>query len=188
MRRRVFSLSLLALLLVLAGTFGGCVARAVPPGSAARVEDVPAEQLYRTGVALLTRGDLTRAEQYLASALRAGHDERLTMQALLVTTVRASRLRSALTYATPYLAAHPRELALRQLVAAILLALGEEARAEHELTRVLSLEEESPEAHYLLALVLSRRGATAEQTRPHLARYLELAPTGIHAEEARAEL
>jgi tetratricopeptide (TPR) repeat protein len=152
------------------------------------VEDLLPSQLYRAGISALDRGDLTRAEQYFSSALHAGYDARASVRALLKATVRASRLRSALLYATPYLLTHPRDVGLRQLVACLHFALGQLPQAEAELTRALAVQEESPEAHYLLALVLARSGADSARSRSHWARYLALSPAGPHAEEARDEL
>jgi Tfp pilus assembly protein PilF len=174
------------LALVMGALLMGCARR--PPHSAADRSEptLSGAELYRTGCAYLASGDYTRAEQYLASALRAGHDAPETMRALLSATVRGSRLRSALSYAEPYLVAHPRDVALRQLVASIHLALGQLTLAERELAQVLRMDEARPEAHYLLAVVLERRGAPERLTA--LARYLELAPDGPHAEEARAAL
>jgi predicted Zn-dependent protease len=140
------------------------------------------------GMHFLGRSDLIRAEQYLASAMRLGFDERACVNALLDATLRASRLRSALTYAEPTLVRHPNDAPLRQLVATIHLVLGELPAAERELRKVLRLRETQAEAHYLLALVLARSGAEGHLRRAPLQRYLELAPNGVHAEEARSGL
>jgi Flp pilus assembly protein TadD len=141
----------------------------------------PAE-LYARGLAQAQVGDYARAEQYLASAQRAGHDERATSQALIGVCVLASRLRSALRYAEPVLARHPDDLALRRLVASLHWALGESAAAERQLSRLLELAPDDASAHYLLALVLEGQPAA----RTHYARYLALAPEGPHTAQARA--
>jgi predicted Zn-dependent protease len=174
-------------LAALVGVFG-CAAPKQLETTPPRLEALPTEELYRSGVLLLEQGELTRAEQYLASALRAGHDPATTMRAQLTATILASRLRSALTYAEPYLVEHPRDVALRQLVGSLYLALGELARAEQELAVVLRLNDESAEAHYLMAVVLERRSGFTARRNAHFARYLALAPAGNHAEEARAAL
>jgi predicted Zn-dependent protease len=158
---------------------------AAAPSSASPSQQAAAAELYRAGLSYLRRADLTRAEQYFASALAGGHDAELCLKALMLTTVRASRLRSALTYAWPALQEHPGDVPLRLLVATLLLALEELVPAERELARALALDAESPEAHYLLALVRRRRGASPTEQRLPLARYLELAPRGSHAEEVR---
>ena len=120
--------------------------------------------------------------------MRMGFDEQACVKALLAATLRASRLRSALSYAEPVLVRHPSDVLLRQLVATIHLVLGELPAAERELRKVLALRDTQAEAHYLLALVLARSGRDGPLRRPSLQRYLELAPGGVHAEEARSEL
>lgn len=145
-------------------------------------------ELYAAGMGFLAGSDLVRAEQYLASAMRAGFDEQACVKGLLEATLRASRLRSALTYAEPALVRRPSDTLLRQLVATIHLVLGELPEAERELRKVLARRETQAEAHYLLALVLARAGAEGQRRLPFLQRYLELAPTGVHAEEVRSAL
>ncbi len=175
---------LLSLLLLFAFACAGREGRGAHAGSTAP----SAAELYRAGEHFLAASDLTRAEQYFASALRQGYDSEACTRALITTTLRASRLRSALLYAEPALLARPGDVPLRVLVATILLALGEAGEAERELRRALSLEETRPEAHYLLALVLGRRAGAQQERLGAFARYLELAPAGPHAEEARAAL
>jgi predicted Zn-dependent protease len=143
-----------------------------------------AAALYAEGMAQAQAGDFARAEQYLASAQRAGHDEQATSRALVAVCVRASRLRSALLYGRAALAHHPDDLALGRLVASLHWALGEPAAARDELTRILARAPDDPASHYLLALALDN----AAEARNHYARYLALDPEGNHAEEARAAL
>lgn len=182
----------------------------------AATAQVSGAEWYAQGERYLEASDLTRAEQYFVSAMRQGHDTEACVRALLITTLRASRLRSALLYAEPELQARPGNVALRGLVASIHMALGDFAAAERELRRALLLDERRPENHYLLALVLAHRGQRvrgqaggetnheasepASQLMPEPApesapesvqafrRYLELAPAGLHADEARAVL
>jgi Flp pilus assembly protein TadD len=174
-------------------SMAACV-RSIPVASherherASSLDSLSGVELYAAGMRFLAASDLTRAEQYLASAMHADFDEHACVRALLETTVRASRLRSAVRYAEPFLMRHPSELALRQLVATLHLVLGELAAAEKELRKVLARSETQAEAHYLLALVLERRGGEISVRRHALQRYLELAPGGKHAEEARAGL
>jgi hypothetical protein len=144
-------------------------------------------ELYRAGLHFLASADLLRAEQYFAGAMAHGYDERACVRGLLLTTVRGSRFRSALRYAGPALEKHPRDLALRQLVASIHYALGELGQAERELERVLA-QEERPEANFLLWRVRAQAGAPTRQRCTALERYLALAPAGPHAEEAQAAL
>jgi Flp pilus assembly protein TadD len=180
--------SILSILLV---SVLGCAGRAAPvvtQPSAAQQTRAHAAQLFRDGSALSAAGDLTRAEQYLATALREGHDPERTMRALLSVCVRASRLRSALVYAAPYLMAHPHDGRLRQLVASIQLALGDLPAAERELKRVVAHDANAAEAQFLLASILQQYPHREMEAAAHFARYVALRPEGVHAEEARASL
>lgn len=149
-------------------------------------EAMQAGNLYRSGMELLQAGDLTRAEQYLAAALRAGHEPRATIKGLMATCIAAGRLRSALGYAEPFLADHPDQAALRMLVASLHYGLGNYARSEHVLLALFSAPQVPAEAHYMMALLLTSQGARQPAVNSHLLRYLELAPAGPHAGEARA--
>lgn len=184
----------LVLLLLLFGS--ACAPFSARP-SAVKAAKSERDTLYEQGLTLLERGDLTRAEQYLASAHRAARD-RESLVALLTTCVRAGRLRSALAHAAPYRAAHPRDVRLLQVTAAIHLALGELTSARELLERALCIEGALAEAHYLLArvhlkgaklaVISTRLREHRRALRHHFARYLALAPSGPHAAEAHAEL
>ena len=159
-----------------------------PRKSAPKRDALSAAELFDAGKRFLAASDLVRAEQYLASALGQGFDERACVPALLEATLRGSRLRSALSYAEPALIHHPNDRKLRQLVAAIHLVLGDLKTAEQNLRKVLASNDDQPESHYLLALVLGRRNGEPEERTRAWQRYLELAPEGRHADEARAAL
>lgn len=145
------------------------------------------EQLYEQGKAAANAGDLTRAEQYLSTALQAGYDPGRTLPVLLSVCIKASRLRSAVAYATPYLMAHPADAHLGQLVAALHVALGEPQAAERELRNALRYDPQLAQAEFLLGSLL-QGSAREEEAASHFARYLVLSPNGPHAEEARAKL
>lgn len=157
-----------------------------PPRRTSSAQTASAADLYAQGVALAELGDYTRAEQYLLSALRAGHDGPLTTRALVTTCVRAGRLRSAIVYAANQLAETPRDVPLRRMLGTLYWALGEREAAARELRQVLRLADDDAESHYMLALVL--RMHDPKTARAHFARYLALAPEGRHAEEARDAL
>jgi predicted Zn-dependent protease len=146
-----------------------------------------ARELYDEGVRRAQTGDLTRAEQYFAAALRGGYHESAVTRALVSVCIRASRLRSALSYADAFLAAHPGDLALRRLVGTLHWALAEPEQAQRELELVLARAPDDANAHFLLGLVLSARAQHA-QASGHYAHYLGLAPDGRHADEAREAL
>jgi predicted Zn-dependent protease len=175
----------------------GCAGRpqATAPKAQSRAEHT--RELYDEGVSLAASGDLTRAEQYLATAHSEGGRDRASLVALLSVCLRASRFRSALAHAEPYVHQHPRDVRLWQLTASLHYALGELTSARSLLEHVLRVDPARPEAHYLLArvhlsLLQSRAALQANEhkraLRQHFARYLTLSPEGAHAEEARAEL
>jgi len=180
-----------AIMIVLMLALGACAS--APPPSVARPptkaeERAQAAELFAQGNALAAVGDLTRAEQYLATALRQGHDPERTMRALLSVCLRASRLRSALAYAAPHLQAHPGDITLRQLVASIELALGDARSAERDLRRVLAQDRDAADARFLLATILQQAQGSEAEAAEHFAHYVALRPDGSHAEEARASL
>lgn len=101
------------------------------------------KDLYRQGQEHAVRGDLLRAEQYLALAVRAGYPARSALPALVRICLRASRLRAALTHAQPVLAAHPESRNLRYLVATLHLGLGQRRAARRQLETLTS----GPDTH-----------------------------------------
>jgi tetratricopeptide (TPR) repeat protein len=166
----------------------GC-AKGRPRNASAEVVASPARErpLYDQGLRLARAGDLTRAEQYLALALREGEEPERTLRALMSVCIRAFRLRSALRYATPFLLAHPDDWVLRQLVASVYYALGEHERAREHLMQVVQQRPSAAEAHFLLAILLAAHVGSREAI-VHYRHYLALAPAGSHAAEAHAAL
>ncbi|MFM2415756.1 MAG: hypothetical protein RL385_479 [Pseudomonadota bacterium] len=165
-----------------------CVACALP-GARATQEPraevaAPAPALLAAGQAAEEVGDGVRAEQYYAAALEAGGERRLLTTRLIGVCVAGGRLRSALRYAEAALVDAPADARLRQLLGAVYMALGERGRAEAELREALRLQQDSPLAHYSLAVLLARDAARASEALPHYQRYVELAPQGRHAPEA----
>jgi len=152
------------------------------------VAEASAEELFATGMASASGGDLVRAEQYLAAAGARGYDETKIIGPLVRVCVAASRLRQALLYAQPYLRTHPDDWRLRFVVATIHLGLESVADARRELARVVLAAPEVPEPHFALASLLRERLRDDAAARPHFERYLVLAPTGAHADEARVAL
>ena len=159
---------------------------AVPDGDP--LQRVSAGTLFSRGEAFARRGDLSRAEQYLSAALDRGYPPRRALPLLIGVCARASRYRSVLTYAEPYLESHPREWRLRLVVASIHLAVGSVDRARDELTRVVSDAPAEPTGHYMLAVLLRDENGGAQDAATHFQRYLELAPHGPHADEARSSI
>jgi tetratricopeptide (TPR) repeat protein len=144
--------------------------------------------LFERGRALAQRGDLGRAQQYLALALRAGYPERRATLALVQVCIAASRLREALEYASASLRRHPDDWRLRYVAAAIEAALGRHARAADELRRVIAQRPDAADPHYLAAVVARDARGDDEATREGFSAYLARAPHGAFAAEAAAWL
>ncbi|MBK8169942.1 MAG: tetratricopeptide repeat protein [Sandaracinaceae bacterium] len=144
--------------------------------------------LFQQGETLANEGDLVRAEQYMSAALDRGYPEERGLPILVRVCVNASRIRAALQYATPFLERHPSNWALRFVVASLQLGLGHPDIARDELLRVVESAPDQPDPHYLLGVTLADNFQDAEGARTHFARYVQLAPRGAHAEEARARM
>jgi Tfp pilus assembly protein PilF len=75
------------------------------------------------------------------------------------------------------------------VVATIYEALGELGRARVELERVVEAQPLEPLTHYRLAMLYQRlRSPGLARAMHHLEIYLELAPDGVHAAEAKDAL
>ncbi len=181
----VRTLSMIALALWLGAA--GCASRAAQQGPTTDpMASVTAQQLYDTGLAAARAGDLVRAEQYLVASMQRGMPEGRALRQLINVCVQASRFRAAVAYARPYLERHPHDWALRYLVGTILEGLDEHQAARREIEAVLADNARHAEAHYLLANMLRERFNDPVGADVHYRQYLELAPEGAHAEEARA--
>lgn len=143
--------------------------------------------LTARGEAFASVGDMTRAEQYFAAALREGGDpERLTRK-LVAVCVADGRYPSALEHANEYLRKHPGGTDVRFAAATLKRALGDQEGAKSELTRVLRVTPEFADAHYALAQIEHDEGNVMGADAEFRA-YLQIAPGGDHADEARSNL
>lgn len=152
------------------------------------LKTVPANELFRRGIALGNAGDLIRAEQYLAAAIDRGYPAEQALPPLLRVCLASSRLRAALSHAEPYLAEHPEAWSLRYLVASIYLGIGNVDQARSSLERVILDAPDQPDAYFLLGVVLRDGVGDRPGAAQRFERYLELAPKGQHVSEARAAL
>jgi tetratricopeptide (TPR) repeat protein len=150
-------------------------------------ESAPAELLAK-GDAAARVGDMTRAEQYFVAALKSGGNEKDIVQRLLVACVADQRYPAALEYADNYLRRHPEDAEVRFASASIYAAIGDAARAETELLRVLAEKPAWAEVHYAIATVLREKGSSPLEADRHYREYLRLSPTGTYAEAARGYL
>lgn len=170
----------------------GCTSTpAAPPSTpeaiALRRAEV-ARSLLETGRGLAARGDSLRAEQYLRAALEAGSPPADVVPLLITVCVRSQRHRAAIADAREFLRQHPRASRLRFVLASLLAGLGDYPAAVDELTRLVSLDPGHDLGHYALAVLYRDRLQHAEHADREFRTYLQLAPDGPHAEEARASL
>ncbi len=181
--------SVIAATLVWATATAGCAA---PQSKMQRgVETMQAEsapeQLAARGDAYAAVGDMTRAEQYFAAALRSGGESARLVRRLIAVCAADSRYPVALEYADDYLRKHPADVDVRFAAATLRVAIGDEQRARQELATVLAARPGFGDAHYTLALLEKGSGdplAADVQFRA----YLALAPNGEHGEVARDNL
>ncbi|HVW29689.1 MAG TPA: hypothetical protein VHC69_30205 [Polyangiaceae bacterium] len=146
-----------------------------------------ADELTKKGEAAAAAGDMTRAEQYLVAALRAGGQEKLLVQRLLFVCIADQRYPVALEYAEQYLHRHPLDTDLQFAAASLHAAIGDDSGAEERLWIVVRARPSWAEAHYALATVLREEGVTGSADEHDLA-YLRLNPNGPLAETARARV
>ena len=155
--------------------------------STIRAERTP-DKLVAGAMALAQIGDLTRAEQYLAAALNEGADPDLVLPKLLRVCMTAGHQRAAIDYAAPELRKHPNDTRLRFVVAELRALTGDTRGARADLEQVVAAEPRSSAAHYAMARLLREQVGDVLAADREFRAYLQLAPDGEHAEEARASL
>ncbi len=150
------------------------------------------ERMLELGRAHRKSGDATRAEQEFASVLenkRASEEQRkAALRELLATCIEAQRFRVAIDYAEPELRRRPTDVALLRLVASLAAAVGEGLKARDLYERLLVVAPNDAESELALARVLRDAFADRPGASEHFERYVQLAPNGPHAGEARAYL
>jgi tetratricopeptide (TPR) repeat protein len=176
-------LALLALGAGCAGSTAGHETVAADP-----LAKIKAEHLFRDGETLAARGDLIRAEQYLAAAIRNGYPAELALPTLLRVCIASSRLGAALQHATPELRLHPDNHQLRFVVASVLVGLGRHDEAQRELERVLAGKPDHAAAHYLLGLLMRDHYRDEGRAALHFEEHQRLARHSLHGAEVAAWL
>lgn len=151
-----------------------------------QAESAP-DQLAGRGDAYAAVGDMTRAEQYFAAALRSGGEPARLVRRLIAVCAADSRYPVALEYADDYLRRHPSDVDVRFAAATLRIAIGDEKRAREELALVLSARPGFGDAHYTLALLDKGNGDVMAADAQFRA-YLAAAPNGDHVEIARENL
>lgn len=146
------------------------------------------EVLLERGKALAAIGDLVRAEQYLTAALERGADEAKVVPTLLRVCLEGKRYRAAIDYGEAYLRKHPKDARLRYLLGTLHYAIGDTSRAREHLAQVTAELPDHADAHYALAVVLHDGEHDVVAADKHFRAYVQLAPNGPHADEARAAM
>jgi len=148
------------------------------------------DRLLELGRAHRRAGDATRAEQYFASVLdsrSATETQRAAaLKEVLATCIEAQRFRVAIDYAEPELRKHPNDVTLLRLVATLAAAAGDGLKARESYERLLARAPNDPEAELGFARVLRDSFADRREASLHFDRYLQLAPNGPYAQEARS--
>lgn len=137
---------------------------------------------------LLRVGDYARAEQYYRLALEEGASADALMPHLLEACVRDGRYRDAIQHAEEYLKQRPNAHPVRYVLASLEVAIGDEAAAQKDLSRVVQAVPSHADAHFALALLLREHNVNAQAADFHFREYLRLNPAGPHAAEARDSL
>jgi Tfp pilus assembly protein PilF len=146
------------------------------------------QKLLDEGKAFAQMGDTSRAEQYFSAAITHGADEALVVPLLVKVCVRDGRYELAIDYAARYAQKHPNDTRMRYLLGTLYAAIGDGSHARHELEYVVLAKPDDPEPHWALAKVLQEQDKDPTSADGQFREYLRLAPTGTHAEEARASI
>jgi len=145
-------------------------------------------KLVEQGKAFAAVGDTTRAEQYFSTAMARGADESMVVPLIVKVCVNDGRYELAIEYASRYTQKHPSDVRVRYLLGTLYAAIGDRSRARSELEYVVSAKPNDPEPHWALAKVLHDEGKDPNLADGQFREYLRLAPTGTHADEARASI
>ncbi len=145
-------------------------------------------KLIELGKGFAAVGDTTRAEQYFSMAIARGADEAVVVPLIVKVCVRDGRYELAIDYAGRYAQKHPSDIRVRYLLGTLYAAVGDRGRARSELEYVVTAKPNDPEAHWALAKVLQDEGKDPTSAEGQFREYLRLAPTGMHADEARASI
>lgn len=176
------------LVFAVALTLTGCGHDAVSEDRAALKHETSSAELLRKGDASARLGDMTRAEQYFVMAQKAGADEHVVVQRLLVVCVADQRYPVALEYAEQHLRRHPEDWEVKFAAASLKAAAGDLSTAREMMSEVLHEKPSWAEAHYALASVLRQQGDAQALADEHDLQYLKLSPQGTYAEAARDRL
>lgn len=146
------------------------------------------DKLIADGKAFAAVGDTTRAEEYFSTAIAQGADEAKVVPLIVQVCVRDGRYELAIDYASRYAQKHPSDVRMRYVLGTLYAAIGDAGHARTELEYVVNAKPNDPEPHWALAKVLHDEAKDETSADGQFREYLRLAPTGAHADEARASL
>lgn len=146
------------------------------------------QKLFERGKMFAQVGDLTRAEEYFSAAIERGASDAEVFPLLVRVCVQDARYRLALKHTEEHLRKHPGDVDALRVQGSLHYAIGEGERAEQILLRVAGLAPEDAETQFMLAVLYRDMQKDAVRARARFRRYLAIAPTGKHAEEARGNL
>lgn len=155
-------------------------------------QDTTPSRLEELGDAAAQFGDMTRAEEYFAAALRRGGDAQRLTRKLVASCVADSRYPLARAHAADYVRLHPTDTRMRYVLASLELATGNSERALVEYMRVVREQPRFAAARYAVGTLLlakeNKELRDEELANEHFRAYLSLEPRGTFAEVARASL
>jgi len=146
------------------------------------------EKLVADGKAFAAIGDTTRAEEYFTAAVSQGGDESKIVPLIIEVCVRDGRYELAIDHASRYARKHPNDVRMRYVLGTLYAAIGDAGHARFELEFVVRAKPNDPEPHWALAKVLHDEAKDTASADDQFREYLRLAPTGTHADEARASI
>jgi tetratricopeptide (TPR) repeat protein len=142
------------------------------------------DKLFEQGKAYEAISDFVRAEQYYSAALEQGAAPERVIARLLRVCMLDGRFRLAAQYAKEHIRRHPLDAETRLVYGTVLAGLGEVAAAEVELRRVLVEKPSMAQTYFVLGQTVLPKDPRA--AREMFAKYVQYAPNGEHAEEARS--
>jgi len=177
-----------ALALVGCGTGRSAAGAKLEENLAVMQREEKPELLVDRGKAFAQAGDMTRAEQYFAAALERGADASAVMPLLVRVCVAERRYRVAIDYAEEHLRRHPTDTPLRFLLGSLYLGVGETGTARAHLEQAAREDPKNADVRFALGVLYRDEVEDRATAHDHFAAYLELAPRGPHAAEARGSL
>jgi tetratricopeptide (TPR) repeat protein len=176
--------------MLLAGACGGSPSPGSDPARTLAImkkAETP-DKLLADGKAFAALGDTTRAEEYFTAAVAQGGDEPKIIPLIIEVCVRDGRYELAIEHASRYARKHPFDVRMRYVLGTLYAAIGDAGHARAELEFVVQAKPNDPEPHWALAKVLHDEAKDPLSADGQYREYLRLAPTGSHADEARASI